>query len=325
MFVLGANIKIGKLKFTRVHDVKIIKSVDLLSDTAVIKMPASALFGNEEEGFEKKRLETEIKAGDKVEITLSYIGVYEKVEFKGFVAFVKPNTPIVEIQCEDAIYHIRKKRINKNFGKTDLSSVLNHIIKDTEVKLAGNIPEVNFDKFILKDINGAKALDKIKSEYGLSVFINDAGDLYAGLRQDKGNGETVVYDLYRNVIKHDLKFRNAEDVDLYVKVIGVKKDNTKVEVFVGEKSGEQRTIYKYNISDKKVLKNIGEAELDKLKFTGYDGKITSFLVPFADRGMSVEIRDKNFPNRSGLYFIPKVTITFGQNGARRVVELGNKS
>ncbi len=324
MFVLDCEIRIGKFTFKQVHDVKIIKSVDLLSDTAIIKLPASALFENKAEGFEKKKLETEIKAGDKVAIKLAYKDVFENVEFVGYVAYLKPNIPTLTIECEDVIYKIRKKRINKNFGKTNLKEVLNFIIKDTEVKLAGDIPEVNFDKFLLKDVNGAKALQKIKTEYGLNIFIDDDNNLYAGLRQNKGTGSVVVYDLHKNVIKHDLRYRSSDDIDLYVKVIGVKKDNTKVEVFVGDKSGEQRTIHKYNITDKVTLKQIGEAELDSLKFTGYEGKLTSFLVPYANRGMSAKVSDRNFPNRNGLYFIPKVTISFNQSGARRIVELGNK-
>lgn len=324
MFILDANIRIGDFLFPQVNGIKITKSVDLLSDTAEIKLPMSALFGNRELGYTRKQLEGEIKAGDKVSITLAYVGVFEKEEFVGYVRWIKPNVPTITIECEDAIYLVRQKTINKNFGATTLKKVLQEIVAGTGVQLAGDIPDVNFDKFILKNVNGAEALEKIREEYGLYLFIDDAGLLYAGLRQTKNIGESVSYDLYRNVVKHDLKFRRAEDVRIALKVVGVQKDNTKVTVVVGDLTGEQRTIYRYNVSDKEVLKKLGEAELSELKYTGYEGTITGFLVPYATRGMTVSITDENYPERAGSYFVPKVVTTFGTSGARREVELGSK-
>ena len=324
MFILDAHIKIGAFEFKQVNDIKIVKSVDLLSDTAEIRMPITALFGNNQAGFERKRLENEIKAGDPVSITLAYKGVFEKEEFKGFVRWVKPNVPTITIECEDIVYKVRQKTINQNFRKTTLKEVLQFIIAGTGIELDGNIPEVGFDKFLLKDVNGAQALEKIKEEYGLFIFVTDENKLFAGLRQVKNIGQEVNFDLYRNVVQHDLKFRRAEDVRIALKVIGVKKDNTKVTVVVGDTTGEERTIYKYNISDEATLKKIGEAELSDLKYTGYEGTITGFLIPFTTRGMTVNIYDDNYPDRTGSYFCPKVTTTFGTSGARREIELGSK-
>ncbi|QKX04888.1 late control protein [Aquimarina sp. TRL1] len=324
MYVLASKIFIGDYIFTRINEVSIVKSVDLLSDTAVIKMPASAMFGNENTGFKKSRLENQIKAGDPVKIQLSYKGEYENTEFIGYVAFVKPNTPTVSIECEDAMYFLRKKRIHKNFGSTTLKTIISHIVSGTDIQLAGNIPTVNFDKFILKNVNGCKALQKITEEYGLAIYLNDQQQLYAGLRQEIASPKTVYFDLFKNVVSHDLRYRREEDVRLMVKVIGVNKDNTKIEVVVGDTDGEQRTLHKYNVSDKGILKRIGQSELKNLKYTGYEGSLTSFLIPYVTRGMSVSVWDSNFPERNGIYFVSKVTTTFGVNGARRKIELGRK-
>ena len=40
--------------------------------------------------------------------------------------------------------------------------------------------------------------------------------------------------------------------------------------------------------------------------------------------MNVEIRDENYLDRTGNYFVPKVVITMGTSGGRREVELGSK-
>lgn len=324
MFVLKCNIQIGKYHFTQVHEVRIKKSIDVLSDTAVIKLPISAVLQNENEGFERRNLETIIRAGDEVSITLAYENELEVTEFKGYVAFVKPNNPLLTIECEDAIYQVRKKNISKNFGKTTLRKVLEFIVKGTPISITDNLPEVTFDKFLLKQVNGATALEKIKDEYGLHIFLNDQSELSAGLRNTVGNGEKVYYDLNRNVIKHNLTYRFAEDIRLRVKVVGVQKDNTKTEVVVGDLDGEQRTLFRYNLSNRQKLKEIGLAELEDLKYTGYEGKLTTFFVPFATRGMTAVIQDKVFPQRTGAYFINSLEVVFGTNGARRIVELGVK-
>ncbi|WP_299682967.1 late control protein [uncultured Tenacibaculum sp.] len=332
MFVLDCTINIGEYTFKRVNDIKIVKSVDLLSDTAMIKMPASAVFLSNTNGEERKQLEEELKAGMPVEITLSYKDVFEKKEFTGYVTHIEPRNHMVTIECEDVLYHVRKTRINKNFKETTLKEVLTHIISETNkklpenatpVKLASNIADINFDNLPLKDKNGAQALKKIVDDYNLRVFINDKDELYGGLRLTTNINESSTYNLQTNVVKHNLKYTKEEDVNLYVKVIGVKKDNTKVEVIVGDKEeGEQRTLHYYNISDEEKLKEIGESELENIKYSGYRGNLTGFLVPHTTRGMKVEIIDEKYPSRNGTYFVPKVTTHFGQSGARRKVELG---
>ncbi len=322
MFVLYCEILIGDHVFKQVHDVKITKSVDLLSDTAEIKLPISAMFENRDGNFIRKKLVQEIKVGDKVEIKLAYKDVFEKVEFIGYIVLIEPNTPTITLKCEDGIYILRQKNIKKNFGKTTLKDILKYIIEGTGIELADNIPDMPFTKFIIKNKNGAKALQDIKSNYLLNIYIDDDNKLFTGLKYVNGIKDEVNYVFNRNIIKHSLKFINKEDIKLYVKVIGVRRDDTKVVVFIGDKIGEARVLHFYNVSDVDTLKQIGKAELDSLKYTGYHGNIQSFLVPYANRGMSANVKDDNYPERQGKYFIEKVVITFGQNGARRNVYLG---
>ncbi|CAL2108177.1 conserved hypothetical protein [Tenacibaculum sp. 190524A02b] len=324
MFILESNIQIGSYTFNQVKSVNVVRDINLLSDTAKIELPASAMFGNKTVGFEKKALETAIKVGDPVQITLGYKDVLIKTVFKGFVTSIYPNQPTIKIDCEDSVYLIRKKNLKKNFIKTSLKEVLQYIVDGTSVNISGNIPEVKFDKFLLKNVNGAKALQKIKDEYGLTIYIDDNNELYAGLKYAVIPEKEVVYNLQANTIKHDLKFTSSDNVRLKIKVIGVRKNNTKITVVVGDDDGEQRTIYRYNITDPKILKEIGEKELIKLKYTGYRGTVTGFFIPFSDRAMKCKLINANFPEREGVYYIPKVTLNFNTSGARFKTELGVK-
>lgn len=322
--VLQSNIALGDYTFSQVNKAVITRSIDTLGDTAVLSMPTSFLLGNPDAGFQRKQLENAIKSGDRVSISLGYEDIYNGVEFVGYVKFIKPTTPL-QIECEDAMYLIRQKNCLKNFQNTTLKKILQYIVEGTGVKLSGDIPDVNYDKFLLKNVNGAKALENLKTEYGLTIFIDNNGELYAGLKQTQGLNGTTVFNLQQNIKpKHSLKFRDACSIKIKVKAIGHFRDNTKIEAEVGDPDGELRTLHLYNIATKSELKQIAESKIDSLKYTGYEGTLTTKLVPFCDRNYTADIIDQKYPIRSGKYLVEKVVTTFGTNGAVRVVSIGNR-
>ncbi len=321
MFVLESKITIGKYSFGSVHSVEITKSVDELSDTAVIKIPTRFKVGKN-----GKLVYTEeaIKVGDAVSITLGYEGKYSGLEFQGFVRKIKPTTPLT-IECEDAIWLLRRKNITKAWNKgTTLKEVLQEVVQGTEISLAKDIPSVPLDKYIIKNANGAQVLQAIKQNMAMTVFLNDKGELYCGLQQSENVGKEVIYDLNYNLVANDLEYRSADDRRIKVRYTYMGKDNTKKEVEVGDADGELRTFHTSVISDEVKLKEMATAEVERLKYDGFDGTVTSFLIPYATRGMVAKIIDTEHENRQGSYFVKKVVITFGLNGARRKVTLGAK-
>lgn len=319
MFVLGCKVEIGDYVFDSIVDVKIVRSVDLLSDTAIIKLPTKFVL----KGMKQKHTtEKTFKVKDPVTITLAYVGKFEHTEFRGFVSKIKPNTPI-EIHCEDSTFVLRRQSHFKNFTNTTLRGVLQYITAGTGIELSPNIPDVPLENFLLKGDNGAQALNKIK-EFGFVVFFDGNGKLFAGLRQTEGTGKEVTYDLDYNIVSHELEFKTAEQVKIKLKAKGWKPDNTYIEVEVGDKDGEERIWQTRSVTNEAELRKLAESQLMAMTYNGYDGTVTGFLIPFADRGMTAHIIDEEYPEREGKYFIPKVEIEFGTNGARRVVTLGRK-
>lgn len=320
MVQLVSKIQIGDLVFNQVHDCTIVNSVDLLSDTAVIKMPTKFIL---KEAGTKSDTYIAVKVGDEITIQLAYKGILEVEEFRGYVTKVKPNTP-VEIECEDAIWLLRKKTNNKSFVNTTLRKIIQFLLADTAVELAWNIPEVNIDRFIVKNINSAQALQKLKKEFGFVAYIDDQGNLYCGLRAVNNTETKVFYGFQSNIISHDLEYVKAEDKKIKIKMIGIDKSNRRVTVEAGDAGGELRTFFKYGSANPAELSRIAKAHLSRLKYDGLKGTLTSFFSPFVTRGMSVEIEDGKYIERSGTYFVPKVEIQFGVNGGRRVVTLDYK-
>lgn len=320
MFILESKVEIGNYIFNQVNEIEITKSVEELSDTAVIKLPTR--FKVRQNG-EQKFTEDAIKVGDKVTITLGYEGKYSGVEFTGFVKKISPKIPL-EIHCEDALWVLRRKNITRSWEKTTMKEILTEVVKDTPVQLADNIPSVNLDKWIIKNANGAQVLESLKKDLLMTAFINDEGKLYCGLQQLTNVGQTVVYDLNYNLVENNLEFKSKEERKIKIKYTYIDKENKRKSIEVGDADGEQRTYHTSVISDTKKLEEMANAEIEKLKYDGFEGDVTSFLIPYATRGMKAKLLDNEHPNREGNYFIKKVVTNFGTGGARRKITIGNK-
>ncbi|BFO64127.1 late control protein [Chryseobacterium sp. KCF3-3] len=320
MFILTGKIQIGDYTFRSIHEVEITKSVEDLVDTAVIKMPSK--FKIRQNG-ELKFTEQTIKPGDKVTITLGYEERYEGVEFVGYVASVGSKIPL-EIKCEDGMWQLRRKNINRNFGKTTLKAILQEIVLGTDIRLSDKIPDYPVDKWIIKDRNGTQALQDIKEQLLVSIYLDDDGKLYAGLQQLNNIGQHALYDLNYNLVENNLEYKTEDEKRLRIKYIYIDNKNHKKVVEVGDESGEIRTFHTHVISDENKMREAAKAELKKLKYEGFEGSVKSFLMPYATRGMAAVIQDKEHTNREGRYFIKKVVTTYGMDGARREITISNK-
>ncbi|KVV16142.1 late control protein [Flavobacterium sp. TAB 87] len=323
MYILDGKVEIGEYVFNAVHGIEITKSVDDLSDTALIKLPSR--FKIRQNGVQKYTEEA-IKVGDKVIITLAYEGIYEGVEFTGFVKKISPKTP-VEIQCEDAMWLLRRNNINISWAKTSIKEIVQEVIKGTPIEMSRFMKgqDIPLNKWTVRNANGAQVLESLRKDLAQTVFIDDEGKLYVGLQQLTNIGETVVYDLNYNLVENNLEFKSANERRIKIKYNYIDpKTNKKESVEFGDMDGEQREYTTSVVSDKKQLEKMANAELAKMKYDGFDGDVVSFLVPFATRGMKAKLIDEEHPNREGNYFIKKVVTSFDTGGARRKVTLGSR-
>jgi len=321
LFVLESKITIAAYEFNTITEVEITKSVDELTDTAIITLPAQ---------FKVRKnnilMDTDeaLKVGDSVVINLGYENYYNGIEFRGYVSKINPKIPI-EIHCEDATWLLSRKNINKAWNKpVQLKEVLQEVVKDTSVRLADNIPEMQIDKFIIQNANANQVLQKLKSDYGLSIYLNDNEELYAGLQQLNNMHQEVAYDLNYNLVENNLEYKTEESRKIKVKYTYIDKKNKKKSVEVGDYDGELRNFHTSIISDEAKLKEMAEAELKKLKYEGFSGDIKSFLIPYATRGMTAKLINKIKPKQEGKYYINKVVTTFSDQGARRQTYITNK-
>lgn len=316
MFTLCSEIEIGGKKFGGVNDVQIKRSVYELGATATIKVPVTAVL--KQQGLPATEVETAkaIKVADPVTIKLGYNYAYN-VEFKGYVKQINLRTPL-EIVCEDAFYLCRGKSVTMS-GKTTLSDVL----KKCGLQV-GYAATLTLDAFQAPNKSVAWVLSKLKTDYGLSVFFDLEGKVYAA-EPFKMQGETVEYKLRENVISDDdLMYQKADDVKLKINAICIYRDGKKIEAKLGADGGTEKKLYFYDVKDAKELAALADAELKRYSYDGYAGKIQTFLLPFAAPTMLADIADDVYNERAGKYYIESVEISFSRSGARRTVEIGLK-
>lgn len=326
---LNSVVKIANATMYRVNEINIVKSAKLLENTAVIKLPRTAKLVGIGNVTTPTFTDTYFKVGDEVRISLGYNGSRDQnytdgtltEEFRGYVKRIKTGIP-VEVECEDQTYILRKKNLKASFKKTTLKKLIEYILAGTGIDYDKNVPGIEFDKFYFRDVNAAYALQKLKEEYGLTIYFKDWNKLFVGLAFENDNRK-LIYEMGQNVVNDNLEYVTDTDVKLRCKAILLKKNNTRIEKEVGDKDGDLRTLFFYNINEAS-LETVAKEELQKYKYTGYRGDFESFLIPNPLLGMICELRDPNYKDRSGLYLMDKIETKYCDDGARRRIFLGLK-
>lgn len=309
------------IKFDSVNQVTVDWSLDKIGSSATIRIPASArLVYKDGTKTESSQTAKVFNRGDLVNIKLAYDDKLNE-EFEGFIYKINLTSPL-EIECIGYEYKLLGSLPTKTFATTTLRGVLDYIISGTGLKMDGQVPLVNMVNYVIPaNLTGIEALQQLKERYGFTIFFVKS-TIYSGLDFIKYRG-TEKYSLGVNTPRADeLKYQLADDVKLKIKAIQINKDNTRLEAEIGDKDGEQRTLYFHTAASISDLKKLAESEIKKYKFSGYTGKLTTFLEPYAAPGMVADISDIKYGERNGKYEIRAVTTTFGTVGARRSLDIG---
>jgi len=317
-FTLNSIITIGPYKFKGVHDVNISMSIHSFINTCNISIPASGRMKLKDQDktdslpFSSAKVFAE---GQKVDVQLGYNGKYNE-EFVGFVRRVNLSNPCI-IECEGYVYQLRKVLVSKSFVNTTLKELLAYIITGTDITLSANIPDMKINKIIIKGQTGAEVLEVLKKEFSLYIFFHNA-ELFAGLAYTEYKG-TVKHRLGWNVIKdNELKLREAKNIQVQINLIGVKQDGTKVVVKSGDNTNNIKKKRTHFITDEATLKMMADKMLAEQKYNGYEGKITTFGLPFFQHGWKTILTDPRFTEREGSYLIDSLEVRYNKSGYRRI-------
>lgn len=315
MYTMAYDIQIGKYQIGMLDKVEIHKSVELLADTAKIVLPGAQY-------NVALDVEDELKRGDKVIIKLGYeeSGLVE--EFNGFLRRISTDGGSITLECEDDLFLFRKDLKNEELKNVTLEALLQKVVDG----IGGGYKidcsyKWTYKKFVINNATGYDVLKKVQEECGADIYLKD-GKLHIHAPGEQV-GKERVYDFSMNVEKAELTYRSAEDKKILVVVKANMPDGTVKEIEVGSTGGEKIEV-KSPTTDETSMKQRGNTELMRRNFDGYDGSITTWLIPECVPGDSAELHDADYPKKNGCYFVQSVTTEFSKNGGSRKIQLGFK-
>lgn len=321
-FYLTSSITIGNYKNIKPNKVTWKTDVGNFVDTCTITLPRRTHMINENPD---KTLDLEgrkiyqFKEGDKVEVLLGYNNKNEK-RFSGFIRRVKMGIP-VELECEGYASQLYDIIFNKTYSIVTVKQLLKDLTAGTDIKLSNEIPEIPLKNIRFKNATGIQVLEYLKKEVSLAVYFN-FDELFVGTVFGKVQ-KRINVKIGWNTIKDD-DFQKRK-VDKNLKIV-VREKNAK-----GEVKRTKSDLKKYdNEKDVKIkadipanfLKEIVNRLQTQEDYKGYEGNIQLFLVPYANKGMVIELNGGMYPEKTGDYFIQSVQGEFGMSGGRQTVQLG---
>jgi hypothetical protein len=310
-------VKIGDYRLKVIDNINIKKSVETLSDTAIIVIPGTSM---------NKALEIEnlIKEGDAIEISLGY-GNDNKIEFKGFLNSISNVGANITIECEDSLYLFRKALKNTSLKNIKVVDLLKHIISEIDPSFSVDCNyDFKYDKFVIQDAEGIDVLKKVQEETKANIYFVDKV-LHVHPQYSKiTNSESVVFDFAVNIEKSDLKYKTADKRKYQVEVEGVSPNGKRIKTLIGKTGGEKRCIKVFGVTDEAALKKRGEQELQSVVYTGYEGNFTGWLIPYCEPAFKVKVQDRDYPNKNGIYYVIATETKFSKSGGERIVTIGKK-
>lgn len=313
MFTMRFDITVGDWRLGMVEKVEVRRSVEQLSDTAVITLPGA-------EYNVALDVEQKIHRGDRVVINLGYEEVGMVQEFEGWLQRIGTDNGAIILECEDDLFRFRKSIPDAQLKNVSLSSLLDLVIAGVGGGFKVDCSySWTYEKFVINSATGFDVLKKVQEESGADIYID--GDTMHVHGPGEKVGNTVIYDFFQNVQDCDLTYRRTEDRRVRVVVKALLPDGKVKEREYGTTGGDSVTV-KCATSDDESMRLRGESEHKRLTFDGYDGNIVTWLVPYIQPGDKAELHDPDYEYKDGAYYVRSVETEFSADGGRRTVELG---
>ena len=334
MLVLQCEIEIihdGKtVRFDYCTGITIQTSCRNLTDTAELRVPRKMRWNG-------KPITDFVRRNDEITMRFGYEGHGLQTVFKGYVSSVENGTPVI-IRCENLMRLFKQvevaAEVMENF---DIAAFIGRYAPGVRVEAPDRI---GWGKVTVTEGTLAGFLDELGNTFPwFHGFFK--GDTFHAITSYQALGKEVALDPERNQISDTLKYIHGEDEKIAVKAVRILPDNSKIEAIVPEKAVErstdksgkvtervksgynQRQVYCTNTENREELLQEAQRRLKEFSSDRMEGTVTTFGIPFVEKGDVVRLRDRIRKERDGRrFFVDGVKYTFGNGGYRQVITLG---
>lgn len=312
-------------EFTWCNECTVTSGWKFLSDTCEIKMPRKAFpNGLISGGSSALELSKQIGRGDKVDVAFGY-DFNNRPIFSGYIAEVMPGTPLV-FKCEDEMWQLKQHSVSAAWTSVGLDEFLTKILPEgASFRSQDNI---QLGKVRLSNATAYQSLTYLKDTYGIYSWYYD-GVLNVGLPYSlppevPADGAWPVVFQKHVVRGGEPAYQRADEVKMRFRAISMQRDGSKVEVELGDKSGEEHTMHLPIGLNKAEVERLGKERMKLFQFEGYRGSIKTIGVPGIRHSMALPLKDLQYPERDGKYLVDETRHTFGLNGIKIDIKLARK-
>lgn len=314
--------------FTFVNEIEIENNFENLTDKCKITIPRNIKLNGKDLVIGE---DSEFKVGDKVIIKIGYDGT-NKTAFIGYITKISINLPLV-FECEDSMWLLKKNTIGKklNYTNTNFKTILKDIIP-SNIKTSNPVDVKLGDLSIAKTETSATVLQYLRKKFFIySYFIDETLYFFVGAEFRPDNRVDHIFKFEENIIDNDLEYQKEGDVKIRVKAtsnyVDSKGKTKHKSVYYPSEFAEgsvKNPQYAGDLSEDD-LKKKAEEYYKSFSYEGYTGTFTTFGAPYVKATDGVQLQSDKLPERNnGKYLVRSVTRTFGVNGYRQKIELGNR-
>ena len=127
----------------------------------------------------------------------------------------------------------------------------------------------------------------------------------------------------RNIEKSDLKYMLFKDKKIEVVVNSTLPDGKSKKITYGTPGGEKHEITLSSATESS-MKSRAEQEYNLFAYDGYEGGFTGWLVPCVEPAYKIKLLDKDYPHKTGEYYVVAVETKFSRSGGSRTIKIGKK-
>lgn len=311
------------MTFNAIADVEVEHSWRKFTDTAKIKFPRALYYLKDGKPTRiTKPIKDIIKTGDKVSIQLGYNREYAQ-EFTGYVSRSPRATFPYEIECEDEMWQLKRKKVSISEPNATVRQILETIAPEYEIVC----PDEVYGKISMKDTTAVMVLEHLKKTAGLYSFFRDDRLVCGLVYSDKNVTDTVAnYAFGENIINESLQYITSEDIKTIIYASSTASDGSVIRANVGTEGGN---VIRRNFPSgftKKELETKLKRELEQKRVTGgYDGELKSYGFPKVVHGQTVRVQDTIYEQRDSKHFADDIKVIFNtEDGYKRMLKISNR-
>ncbi|MCG8476204.1 MAG: hypothetical protein MI784_12120 [Cytophagales bacterium] len=322
MKAVKCKIQIGKYELKEAERIEIVSDREKLGDSCSIQLPKNLQWGKKELSLEKEDL---LKVGTPVVVFLGY----DKKLHKRFSGFISESTldDIVTIKCEDGVSKLKEQTVEA-FSLTDdatFEDLIKKIFKGNESLLDSRVqqPDLTVGKMRVKSASVSDLMRMIKKKFGIQIYFKNGKLSFHSFLSKPSKSHKL--DTHENVIKSSLELVRWEDGKKVLELVNINHVNKQKSVKVGNDGGEVKRIEIQSSEDKSdTIAFIAMNSIYNELYTGLKGTVSLFGLPVVEHSEAIELKDWDFPDRNGKYWVKAVSTTLDNQGIRQELTAGRK-